>query len=142
MAKLAEHYGVSRQTIYNWKDAGCPVNEGPEWIDAWLEENRNTEPEPGDLKEQLLKAQIGDVLEAQRKKRLANDEREGLTVSREDAEQALNIAFAVVRQRVEQLIVAAEIEIGGEKAAWIVQQLRLALKEAAMEVRKLDETEG
>src|SRR5687768_4034961 len=87
MAGLAAHYGVSRQTIYNWKNANCPVQHGLEAIDRWLEANRPDEEDATDLREQKLKWQVVKTRAEAEAKELDNAERRGELVGRTEIVQ-------------------------------------------------------
>lgn len=101
---LAEHFNCSRQTLYNWKAAGCPLDQGEDAITAWLAANR---PAEESLVKQLQRAKLAEIEERTRAARLANDEQEGALVSLEAVRLETNELIGLIRHRLESI--AAEI---------------------------------
>jgi phage terminase Nu1 subunit (DNA packaging protein) len=142
MNALAEHFGVSRQTIYNWKDAGCPVKGGVEAIEQWLQDRRPDPSKPkGPLQEQLLQAQIEKTLEEARAKRLKNDVSDGLLVDQQDAAQQVAEAMTILSARLTQLPDWVRREASADErdrlAGGLDEQIHLALRECAAKLRSV-----
>ena len=140
VTSLAKHYDVSRETIYNWRDRGCPIRAGVEAIDRWLEDHRPDPSKPkGPLQEQLLSAQIEKTLEEARAKRQKNDERDGLLIDQEDAAQQVAEILTILTARLEQIPDEARKELPADCreqfAARIDELIYLALKECAAKMR-------
>ncbi len=142
ITELAAHYDVSRQTIYTWRDKGCPVRAGVEAIDRWLQEQR---PDPakakGPLQEQLLEAQIEKALQEARAKRLKNDLLEGLLVNSEDASQHVAETLTILNARLEQIPDELRKELPADYreagASRVGELIYLALKECAAKLRSV-----
>jgi phage terminase Nu1 subunit (DNA packaging protein) len=137
---LAEHYDVSRQTIYTWRDKGCPIRAGVEAIDRWLQDHRPDPAKPkGPLQEQLLQAQIEKTIQEARAKQLKNDQTEGLLGNMDDMAQEVAEVLTVLNARLEQIPDEARKELPAEYrdacTARIDELIYLALKECAAKLR-------
>jgi uncharacterized protein YPO0396 len=142
VTQLAAHYDVSRQTIYTWRDKGCPIRAGVEAIDRWLETQRPDPAKPkGPLQEQLLAAQIEKTIEEARAKRQKNDERDGLLMDSEEVAQQVAEALTILSARFEQLPDEARKELPQEIretfAARLDELIHLALKECSAKLRSI-----
>jgi phage terminase Nu1 subunit (DNA packaging protein) len=120
---LADHFRVSRQTIYNWQKAGCPVDGGIAAIEAWLADNRPSEESSGSLREQKLRSQIEKLREEVEEKRIKNARERGELVSRDEIVQE----FAEFLSQAAPLLEAFVDEVS--KAA--PQELRVTVHEIA-----------
>jgi len=90
MMQLAAKIGVSRSTLYSWKEAGAPIDKGEGAILEWaLAENKR-----GDSDE-IKKARHNVLVETHRSLKLKNDERSTTVLKREqveaDASQAMSL---------------------------------------------------
>lgn len=121
---LAAHYGVSRQTIYNWRDAGCPIGAGLPEIDAWLDANRSPELSGLDLKEAKLRGQVFKLQEEIREKRLDNDKKEGLLYEAKLVEQNVAELTGMIRHRMETIADELETEWPPEVRQVVTERLR------------------
>lgn len=101
--ELAFRLRVSRQTIYNWRDAGCPIEEGIEAIKAWLAERREEDDSDDELSQRLKLAEVLKAEEDARKKRLDNDTKEGALEYREDVIQRESERLLRIKHRLESV---------------------------------------
>ena len=141
---LAARFGKSRQTIQEWFRRGCPRGSIEE-IEKWRQATAKA-PESSKLARAERIERIRGLREARRERQLQNDQRAGNLIERDEAIQRLSLAFGIVRARMEQLIESVNIELPQDLrpsiGARVDELVRLALKEAANEVRGLDAPGG
>lgn len=83
---IASRLRVTRQTVYNWRDAGCPLDEGIPAIRDWLKQRNDArDPEEDDAKARLILAQAEKTEQEALSRRLDNEEREKATINRQQA---------------------------------------------------------
>ena len=138
MVALAANIGVSRTTLYTWKEAGAPVDKGEGAILEWaMAENRR-----GSDNDEMRAAKLGVLRETERRLKIANDEKSKDILKREDVEadaaramgllwQTLDLAFGyelppyLVGRSVEEIATGLGVQLDKFKAV-----LRLEFRKA------------
>lgn len=87
VSDLAEHFSVSRQTVYNWRTAGCVIDQGEDVITAWLAEHR---PEEESLAKQIQRAKLAKINHEAELASLDVQVRKGKLISTEAVRRFLN----------------------------------------------------
>jgi phage terminase Nu1 subunit (DNA packaging protein) len=100
MTELAETFGIARSTLYTWKAAGCPIDQGEEAITAWLQEHR---PEEESLAKLIQRAKLAQIEENTRAARLKNDTEEKRLVDLTDVQTEVSELVLMVKTRLEQI---------------------------------------
>ena len=72
LRETAQTLRVTPQTLYNWRNAGCPVDEGIVAIRAWLSTKGEAKSDASDLKERKLLAECIKIEAEAEAKELAN----------------------------------------------------------------------
>lgn len=93
---LAAALGVSRSTLYTWREAGAPVDGGEAEVLRWAMKNAKTGHDTDDVR----KARLAVLLETARRLKLANDERDKLTLNKIEVRfamaQSINLLFSTL----------------------------------------------
>lgn len=111
---IAEHLGVSRQTIYTWRKEGMPVGDDMAVLESWVADNHPPEDAEESLARQTAKAKLAKLNEEIREKSLANRMREGELVSREAVERWLSSHASESRQIIQIWPAEVVSEMPGE----------------------------
>ncbi len=137
IARLAMEVGVSRQTLYTWKDEGCPVDNGADAVREWRT-HHHPPPTSGSELTKLARARLIDAQSyAQEQKNL---ERDGELVDRETVAQIMVLAASIYTSRAEQLADEARKELPIECREQVAQRIDglvfMHLKELAANLRR------
>lgn len=98
MFALAANIGVSRTTLYTWKEAGAPVDKGEGAILEWaMAENRR-----GSDNDEMRAAKLGVLRETERRLKIANDEKSKDILKREDVEADAARAMGLLWQALDR----------------------------------------
>lgn len=98
MTSLAANIGVSRTTLYSWKEAGAPVDKGEGEILEWaMAENRR-----GSDNNEMRAAKLGVLRETERRLKIANDEKSKDILKREDVERDAAQAMGLLWQTLDR----------------------------------------
>lgn len=92
-AQLAKALNISRSTLHTWEIAGAPVDKGEEAITEWAMANtRKAEPDT------IQAAKLEVLRETARRLKLANDEKSGRTINKEEVIGAIKKAVSLQAQ--------------------------------------------
>ena len=120
VTELAEIFEVSRQTIYNWRDAGCPIERGKDAIAVWVKENR---PSESPTQERLLMARIRKLEAEADRTELENRVARGELVKRDAVERWLSQFCSATRAIIESWPDTVVTEIPGTHRAIVYEIL-------------------
>lgn len=109
---LAQRCRVSRQTVYNWRDAGCPVEDGYEAVKKWLKARRNRKN--ADSTTALARRRHAEAVIAEEKARALKRENaiaEGKSWDASEAAHGIAQAFVLIKLAVADVpeIAAGEV---------------------------------
>lgn len=124
LQEAADGVGVSVVTISKYFKRGCP-RTSVQAIQKWREENIKavaSDADPSELLVELKRAEIADKAEAARARKLKNDEREKLLVSRTDVVRELALVLSRMKSRV--------LTLGTECALVCPDALKVPVKQA------------
>jgi hypothetical protein len=94
MMSKAAKLGVSRSTLYSWKEAGAPTDKSEAEILAWA----MAETKRGPDTDAMRTAKLGVLRETERRLKIANDDKTKSIVRREDVEHDIGQLFSVLWQ--------------------------------------------
>jgi hypothetical protein len=98
MVALAASIGISRTTLYSWKEAGAPIDRGEGAILEWaMAENRR-----GSDNDEMRAAKLGVLRETERRLKIANDEKTSVILKREDVEREAAQAMGLLWQSLDR----------------------------------------
>jgi hypothetical protein len=98
MTSLAANIGVSRTTLYSWKEAGAPIDKGEGAILEWaMAENRR-----GSDTDEMRTAKLGVLRETERRLKIANDEKSKDILKRADVERDAAQAMGLLWQTLDR----------------------------------------
>lgn len=82
---LAARLGVSRSTVHEWRQRGCPVSEGDEAVLSWAMANARRGFESNDIRE----ARLGVLRQTERRLRLGNDVKSDVMLQKGEVQFAI-----------------------------------------------------
>lgn len=98
MVALAASMGISRTTLYSWKEAGAPIDKGEGAILEWaMAENRR-----GSDTDEMRDAKLGVLRQTERRLKIANDEKSKGILKREDVEREAAQAMGLLWQTLDR----------------------------------------
>jgi hypothetical protein len=98
MVALAANIGISRTTLYSWKEAGAPIDKGEGAILEWaMAENRR-----GSDTDEMRAAKLGVLRETERRLKIANDEKSKDILKRADVEREAAQAMGLLWQTLDR----------------------------------------
>jgi hypothetical protein len=140
MVAIAASMGISRSTLYAWKEAGAPIDKGEGAILEWaMQENRR-----GSDTDEMRAAKLGVLRETERRLKIANDEKSKDILKREDVQREASRTMALLWQTLDrafgyelppQLVNRAD---PAEIATMLEAQLNKFKEVLRLEFRKLD----
>ena len=142
---LSRKLRVSRQTLYNWRDEGCPLDEGEEAVMAWVAARKQLKEqeseEADDLKERKLRAECAKLEAEAEAKELKNAIARGEVMNTDTTMQAVRSMIAVVKIRFEDIPLRLQMEFPPDSRDYwterLADEIRLALVE--MSQQKIEE---
>jgi hypothetical protein len=138
MSQLAAQLGVSRSTLYAWRDSGAPVDNGEVAVVKWaMSEHRR-----GADSDEMRAAKLAVLRETERRLKIANDAKAGATMPRSEAEGEAGRAMAVLWQALDEALgYELPAALAGRTALEIQARLNTQLEKlkaaARMEFQKL-----
>ena len=94
----AASIGVSRSTLYAWKEAGAPIDKGEGAILEWaMAENRR-----GSDTDEMRAAKLGVLRQTERRLKIANDEKSKDILKRADVEREAAQAMGLLWQTLDK----------------------------------------
>jgi phage terminase Nu1 subunit (DNA packaging protein) len=109
---LSKHYEVSRQTIYNWQKAGCPL-DSIDAIDAWRKEHQQP-TNVGSLSEQLYREKIRKTREEADRTALENRKSRGELLDAYVVNQWIAGHVIRLKERLQTVPIEFATELPGE----------------------------
>ena len=98
MVAIASSMGISRSTLYAWKEAGAPIDKGEGAILEWaMAESRR-----GSDTDEMRTAKLGVLRETERRLKLANDEKSKGILKREDVQRSAAQTMALLWQTLDR----------------------------------------
>jgi hypothetical protein len=98
MTSLAASMGISRSTLYTWKETGAPIDKGEGAILEWaMAENRR-----GADTDEMRAAKLGVLRQTERRLKIANDEKSKDILKRADVEREATQAMGLLWQTLDK----------------------------------------
>lgn len=121
---LANRLGIARSTLHTWEASGAPVERGEKAVREWAEkEALNPSADSPDLKE----AKRLVLTETARRLKTANDTKDGLLVSRAEAETTIAEVTGALFHGLDRLTAELPPKLAGLTPDAMQQQLLLSL---------------